>query len=117
MKVATCDFGSAITVSDLTTIAVGTRSSSSVFSHVGERTADSFGDGMRQVVVYPGKDDHWVVICPSLPGCVSQGRTRSEAVDNVGEAIRGYVAALEEDHLTVPEDRFEVLVLAIRAGC
>ena len=97
--------------------AAGSPSSSSVFSRAGERTADSLRDGMRQVVVYPGKDDYWVVTCPSLPGCVSQGRTRSEAVDNVREAIRGYVAALEEDHLPVPKDRFEVLVLAIRAGC
>jgi predicted RNase H-like HicB family nuclease len=68
---------------------------------------------MRQVVIYPGEDGYWVVECPSLPGCVSQGRTREEAVQNVREAIRGYIAALEEDGLPVPEERFDVLVVAV----
>jgi predicted RNase H-like HicB family nuclease len=57
---------------------------------------------MRQVFVYPGEDGYWVVECPSLPGCISQGRTREEAVGNIQEAIRGYIAALEEDYLPVP---------------
>jgi predicted RNase H-like HicB family nuclease len=68
---------------------------------------------MRQVVIYPGEDGYWVVECPSLPGCVSQGRTREEAIQNVREAIRGYIAALEEDGLPVPEERFDVLVVAV----
>jgi len=42
------------------------------------------------------------VECPSLPGCLSQGKTREEAIQNIREAIRGYVAALEEDGLPVP---------------
>ena len=52
---------------------------------------------MRQVVIYSGEDGYWVVECPSLPGCVSQGKTRQEAIQNIKEAIEGYVAALEED--------------------
>jgi predicted RNase H-like HicB family nuclease len=44
---------------------------------------------MRQVVVYPGKDGYWVAECPSLPGCVSQGQTRDEAITNIKEAIHG----------------------------
>lgn len=68
---------------------------------------------MRQVIIYPGEDGYWVVECPSLPGCVSQGVTKEEAVANIKEAIRGYVAALEEDNLPVPEDRFDALVLAV----
>jgi predicted RNase H-like HicB family nuclease len=68
---------------------------------------------MRQVVIYPGKDGYWVVECPSLPGCISQGKTKEEAVRNIKEAIDGYVAALEEDGLPVPEERFEVLVVAV----
>ena len=54
---------------------------------------------MRQVIVYPGEDGYWIVECPSLPGCISQGSTKEEAVANIKEAIRGYVAALEEDNL------------------
>ena len=68
---------------------------------------------MRQVIIYPGEDGYWVVECPSLPGCVSQGLTKEEAVANIKEAIRGYVAALEEDNLPIPEDRFDALLLAV----
>jgi len=68
---------------------------------------------MRQVVIYPGEDNYWVAECPSLPGCVSQGKTKQEALQNIKDAIRGYVAALDEDGLPVPEDRFEVLVVAL----
>jgi len=68
---------------------------------------------MRQVIVYSGEDGFWVAECPSLPGCVSQGKTREEAISNIKEAIHGYIAALEEDHLAVPEERFEALVVAV----
>jgi predicted RNase H-like HicB family nuclease len=68
---------------------------------------------MRQVIIYPGEDGYFVVECPSLPGCVSQGVTKEEAVENIKEAIRGYIAALEEDHLPVPEDRFDAMLVAV----
>ena len=57
---------------------------------------------MRQVVIYLGEDDYWVAECPSLPGCISQGKTRQEAIANIKEAIEGYIASLEEDGLPVP---------------
>jgi len=56
---------------------------------------------MRQVMLYAGEDGYWVAECPSLPGCISQGQTREEALTNIREAIAGYVAALEEDGLPV----------------
>ena len=68
---------------------------------------------MRQVIIYPGEDGYWVAECPSLPGCISQGKTREEAIANIREAIQGYIAALEEDHLPVSEERFEALVVAV----
>jgi predicted RNase H-like HicB family nuclease len=68
---------------------------------------------MRQVIIYPGEDGYWVAECPSLPGCISQGKTKEEAVVNIKEAIRGYITALEEDELPVPEERFEVLLVAV----
>lgn len=68
---------------------------------------------MRQVVIYPGEDSFWVAECPSLPGCISQGKTREEAIANIKEAICGYIAALEEDRLPVPEERFETFVVAV----
>jgi predicted RNase H-like HicB family nuclease len=68
---------------------------------------------MRQVLVYLGEDGYWVAECPSLPGCVSQGKTREEALVNIKEAIEGYLIVLEEDHLPVPEERFDALLVAV----
>jgi len=68
---------------------------------------------MRQVVIYPGDDGYWVAECPSLPGCISQGKSKEEAAINIKEAIQGYIEALEEDGLPVPEDRFETFVVAV----
>ena len=68
---------------------------------------------MRQVIVFPGEDGYWVAECPSLPGCISQGRTKEEAIENVREAIKGYVAALEEDGIAVPEEKFDAFLVAV----
>ncbi len=68
---------------------------------------------MRQVVIYPGEDGYWVAECPSLPGCVSQGKTREETIANIKEAIEGYISALREDKLPIPEDKFDALLVAV----
>jgi predicted RNase H-like HicB family nuclease len=68
---------------------------------------------MRQVIIYPGEDEYFVAECPSLPGCISQGKTREEAISNIREAIQGYVSALENDHLPVPPEKFEALLVAV----
>lgn len=48
----------------------------------------------RRILLYPGEDGYVVAEVPSLPGCVSQGKTRDEALVNIREAI-----ALHEDVL------------------
>ena len=68
---------------------------------------------MRQAIIFRGEDGYWVAECPSLLGCLSQGKTKEEAVTNIREAIRGYIAALEEDKLAVPEERFEAVLMAV----
>ena len=68
---------------------------------------------MRQVILYRDEDGYWVVKCLSLKGCVSQGKTKEEALSNIKEAIAGYVAALEKDDLPVPEDTFETFVVVV----
>ncbi|WP_414543462.1 type II toxin-antitoxin system HicB family antitoxin [Nostoc sp. CCY0012] len=67
----------------------------------------------RQVILYRDEDDYWVVECPSLKGCISQGKTKEEALSNIKEAIVGYVTALEEDGLSVPEDKFETFLVVV----
>jgi len=56
---------------------------------------------MRQVLIYPSEDGYWVAECPSLPGCVSQGTTKAEAIENISEAIEVYIEALKEDNLPI----------------
>lgn len=48
-----------------------------------------------------GEDGWWVVECPSLPGCVSQGRTEEEALENIKEAIQACLEVRRE--LGLPE--------------
>ncbi len=45
------------------------------------------------VILTPGEDGYVVVECPTLPGCVSQGRGEDEAVRNIREAIVGWLDA------------------------
>ena len=40
-----------------------------------------------QVMLEQDEDGVWIVECPSLPGCVSQGLTKAEAIDNIKDAI------------------------------
>lgn len=68
---------------------------------------------MREVFIYHGEDGYWVAECPSLPGCISQGKTKEEAITNIKEAIEGYVLALKEDSLPIPVENFDAFVMAV----
>ena len=65
----------------------------------------------RQVILYPGEDGYFVVEVPSLPGCISQGKSREEALINIEEAISLYIEVLEERGESVPEDKVEVVLV------
>ena len=68
---------------------------------------------MRQVILYPDETGMWVAECPSLPGCLSQGETREEAIGNIREAIALYIEVLEEDGLPVPAEHFDAMLVAV----
>ncbi len=68
---------------------------------------------MRQVLIYPGEDGFWIAECPSLPGCISQGKTKEEAISNIRKAIQLFIETLEEDGLDVPKDHFDALLVAV----
>ncbi len=68
---------------------------------------------MREAVLYRGEDGYWVVECPSLPGCISQGKTKPEAITNIREAIKGWIETAEAHGLDVPEETFDVQVVAV----
>ncbi|MFH1776739.1 MAG: type II toxin-antitoxin system HicB family antitoxin [Candidatus Omnitrophota bacterium] len=68
---------------------------------------------MREVFIYHGEDGYWVAECPSLPGCISQGKTKEETITNIKEAIEGYILALKEDNLPIPLETFDAFVVAV----
>ena len=59
---------------------------------------------MRQVVIYPGEDGYHVAEVPSLPSCISQGKSKEAALANIKEAAELCIDALREDNLAVPEE-------------
>jgi len=49
-----------------------------------------------KVVLEPQPKGGYVVYVPGLPGCLSQGDTKEEAIENIKEAIEGYFEVLQE---------------------
>ena len=49
-----------------------------------------------RVLVEPDEDGVFVAECPTLPGCISQGLTRAEALMNIKDAIAGYLTSLNK---------------------
>lgn len=79
-----------------------------------EDGARGAGDLLRLLVTFEIDEDGWVAAgCPTLPGCHSQGRTREEALANVREAIRGYLASMREHGEPLPPSSdFQVVEVA-----
>jgi len=60
-------------------------------------------DDMRyRVMITRDEDGVFVATCPAMPGCVSQGKTRAEAVENIRDAMQGYAASLRKHAEPVP---------------
>jgi predicted RNase H-like HicB family nuclease len=51
---------------------------------------------MKYRVVLEPSDEGFAVSVPGLPGCLSQGETEPEALENIADAIRKYLAVIEE---------------------
>ena len=63
-----------------------------------------------RVRVKQDEDGMFVVECPNLPGCISQGKTRAEALANIRDAIEGYLASLEKHGEPIPPPIGEEIV-------
>ena len=63
-----------------------------------------------RVLIEPDEDGIFVAEVPSLPGCISQGATRKEAVRNIREAIAVYLESLEAHGDPVPPPITEEIV-------
>lgn len=56
------------------------------------------------VIIEKGRESGYVAYAPILKGCVSQGKTKTEALKNIKEAMEVYIEALLEDGLPVPTE-------------
>lgn len=57
-----------------------------------------------KIILEPDPEDGgYVVHCPALPGCYSQGDTKGEAIANIREAIEAYIESLKKDKQPVPK--------------
>jgi len=56
------------------------------------------------VILTEGEDGYIVAEIPVLPGCITQGRTKEEALERTKEAIQGYLESLRKDGLAIPDD-------------
>jgi predicted RNase H-like HicB family nuclease len=63
-----------------------------------------------RVIIEQDEDGVFVVHCPALPGCVSQGKTRAEAQANIQEAITGYLESLKKHGEPIPPSIMEEIV-------
>ena len=64
------------------------------------------------VIIDRDEDGYWVVVCPSIPGCFSQGDTKEEAIKNIKNAIKICleVRADRGMPLTVETSQVEVVI-------
>jgi predicted RNase H-like HicB family nuclease len=63
-----------------------------------------------RVIIEQDEDGVFVVHCPALPGCVSQGKTRAEAQANIQQAITGYLESLKKHGEPIPPSIMEEIV-------
>ncbi|MBE9211712.1 type II toxin-antitoxin system HicB family antitoxin [Plectonema cf. radiosum LEGE 06105] len=68
-------------------------------------------ESKRKVLLYPGEDGYFIVEVPSLSGCISQGKTREEALANIEEAIALYIEVLQDRGEPIPNDTIEVVLV------
>jgi len=55
-----------------------------------------------RVVIQQDEDGVFVAEVPALPGCLSQGKTRKEAVKNIQEAMEAYLESLKKHNEPIP---------------
>lgn len=64
------------------------------------------------VTIDRDEDGAWIVECPSIPGCVSQGQTKEEALENIKDAIAACLQVRAERGLPLTIETHQVEVVA-----
>jgi len=63
-----------------------------------------------RILIEQDENGIFVAECPSLPGCTSQGKTRKEAIENIQDAIKGYIESLRKHNGPIPPSIDEEIV-------
>lgn len=63
-----------------------------------------------RIIIEQDENGIYVAQCSSLPGCVSQGKTRKEALENIKDAIEGYIESLKKHNDPIPPSIDEEVV-------
>jgi predicted RNase H-like HicB family nuclease len=63
-----------------------------------------------RIIIEQDEDGIYVAECPSLPGCISQGTTRDEAIMNIQDAMKGYLQSLNKHNEPVPPPITEEII-------
>ena len=63
-----------------------------------------------RIIIKQDEDGFFIAEVPSLPGCISQGKTRDESLVNIKEAIRGYLESLLKHNEPVPPPITEEII-------
>jgi predicted RNase H-like HicB family nuclease len=64
-----------------------------------------------RIVLEPSEEGGYTAIAPSLPGCISEGETKEDALKNIREAIELYLEPVEDDQILAPNS--ETVELAV----
>ncbi len=69
-----------------------------------------------RVILEPNESGGYTVMVPLLPGCISEGDTKAEALANIKEAIELYIESLQADDEPIPtEETVEEAVVEVTA--
>lgn len=63
-----------------------------------------------RVIIEQDEDGVYVAECPSLPGCISEGKTRQEALLNIQDAMQGYLESLKKHNDPIPPSIQEEII-------
>jgi predicted RNase H-like HicB family nuclease len=63
-----------------------------------------------RILIEQDEDGVFVAECPALPGCISEGKTRKQALENIQDAIRGYLESLKRHNEPIPPSIEEEVV-------
>jgi len=63
-----------------------------------------------RIIVEQDEEGVFIAECPALPGCISQGKTRREALGNIQDAIKGYLESFKKHGEPIPPTIEEEIV-------